>query len=108
MSHNQQRPQSSEELIGRSEELDRTDVFLEDVETVGGSLVLIGEPGIGKTALLHSTSERALTRDIRVLRGSGIEFESAVAFAGLQHLLLPLRDEVGEVPASGDVLDVWL
>ena len=47
-------------------------------------LVVRGEPGIGKTALLDDFCRRA--RDVFVIRGVGIESESELAFAGLQQV----------------------
>lgn len=54
---------------------------------VGGTLVLMGEPGVGKTALL----EDVLTSigDMRVLRATGLEAERHIPFAGLLQLLRP-------------------
>ena len=51
-------------------------------------LVIRGEPGIGKTALLEYATARS--RDgMRVLSARGVEFETGVAFAGLHELLRP-------------------
>src|SRR5580658_9549479 len=49
-----------------------------------GVLVVRGEPGIGKTALLDDLCRR--TRGVSVIRGVGIESESELAFAGLQQI----------------------
>lgn len=58
-----------------------------------GTLVLRGEAGIGKSALLTHAAE--FGRELRVLRGTGIETESELPFAGIHRLLLPLHDLVG-------------
>jgi DNA-binding CsgD family transcriptional regulator len=55
-----------------------------------GALVLVGEPGIGKTALLDDAC--ATTAGMRVLRATAIEPESTLPFAGLHALLRPLLD----------------
>ena len=53
-------------------------------------LVLRGEAGIGKSALLDYAAERA--KDCRVLRGVGVEWEMELAFAGVHQLCSGLLD----------------
>ncbi|MFI0720330.1 ATP-binding protein [Streptomyces sp. NPDC021224] len=61
-----------------------------------GVLVLRGEAGIGKTALLeHAVGEAA---DMTVVRGSGVEFEAELPFAGLQLLLRTAMGADGALP----------
>jgi hypothetical protein len=68
-----------------------------------GALVLRGEPGIGKTALLDYAAwaadpqERGMTA-VRVIRGAGVESEAGLPFAGLHMLLGPALDRVGGLP----------
>ncbi|GAB0102353.1 LuxR family transcriptional regulator [Nocardia sp. JMUB6875] len=62
----------------------------------GGGLLLWGEPGIGKTALLRDTEARAT--DFRVLSGRGFRAEAEMDFAGLHELLLPLADRLTGLP----------
>jgi DNA-binding CsgD family transcriptional regulator len=62
-----------------------------------GSLVVRGEAGIGKTALLAYAAERA--SDMTVLAVTGVQGESDLAFAGLHGLLLPIVDALDGVPA---------
>lgn len=72
-----------------------------------GVLVLLGEPGIGKTALLDDTAQRAAA--MRVLRTSGSEAESGLGFSGLYHLLRPALDLIDHIPApQRDALAVAL
>ncbi|WP_308198688.1 LuxR C-terminal-related transcriptional regulator [Actinomadura litoris] len=59
-----------------------------------GALVLRGEAGIGKSALLEDAADGVP----RVLRAVGIEAESEIAFAGLNQLLWPVRDRVDTLP----------
>ncbi|GAA2672362.1 LuxR family transcriptional regulator [Nonomuraea recticatena] len=54
---------------------------------MSGALVIRGEPGIGKTALLESI---ATQDDMQVLRGVGIESEAELSFSGLHLLLHPV------------------
>jgi DNA-binding CsgD family transcriptional regulator len=83
--------------------------FLEAVQEGGGSLLLLGEPGVGKTVLLDVAAETASSLGMNVLRASGTEFEANVTFAGLHQALLPLRDLFTVGPDSaGAVLDVAL
>lgn len=63
----------------------------------GGALVLRGQPGAGKSALLADAVARA--ESMRVLRTSGVESESPLAFAALQRLLRPVASLTGRLPA---------
>jgi DNA-binding CsgD family transcriptional regulator len=75
-------------LIGRSEELARLDAILDRVRGgMSGCIVLRGEAGIGKTALLDETEDAA--REFLVLRLEGIESEMQLAYAALHRLLRP-------------------
>jgi DNA-binding CsgD family transcriptional regulator len=60
------------------------------------SLVLRGEPGIGKTALLDYLGEPA--PDLTVLRAAGVESEMELAFASLHQLCGPLLDRLDALP----------
>ncbi|MFD6351063.1 helix-turn-helix transcriptional regulator [Nocardia tengchongensis] len=59
-------------------------------------LVLRGEAGIGKTALLEFAAGHA--EGLRVLRGAGLEAEAELPFAGLQLLLAPALDRLPGLP----------
>jgi DNA-binding CsgD family transcriptional regulator len=59
-------------------------------------LVLRGEAGIGKTALLDFVSERA--PGFRVARVSGVESEMELPFAALQQLCVPVLDRIDQLP----------
>ncbi|MDG9715408.1 AAA family ATPase [Streptomyces sp. DH24] len=84
-------------LYGRSTEL----AALEDLiararEGRSGALVLRGEAGIGKTALLDRAAASA--PDMRVLRVTGIEPEADLAFGGLVQLLWPVQKRLDALP----------
>ncbi|HXA28057.1 MAG TPA: AAA family ATPase [Candidatus Angelobacter sp.] len=59
-------------------------------------LVLRGEPGIGKSALLEYAL--GIASGFRVVRGAGVESEMELAFAGVHQLCAPLLDEIGRLP----------
>ena len=76
-------------LLGRERERARVDALLEAAKRGRtGVLVLAGEPGIGKTALLDDACAGAA--GMRVLRVTGVEAEATLSFAGLDALLRPL------------------
>ncbi len=81
-------------LIGRDEELELISGFIGRAASAGGAMLLIGEHGVGKTALLSVAAERATACGIRVLRGSGAEFETGLPFASLHQVLVPLVDTI--------------
>src|ERR1700729_3420243 len=60
-------------------------------------LVVSGEPGVGKTALLESAIRSA--SGFRVMRAVGVESEMELAFAALQQLCAPLIDRSDRLPA---------
>ncbi|WP_238007358.1 LuxR C-terminal-related transcriptional regulator [Dactylosporangium sp. AC04546] len=59
-------------------------------------LVLLGDPGIGKTALLEQAAVTA--PGMTVLRCAGVETEAEVPFAALHQLLRPALDRVAALP----------
>ena len=61
------------------------------------SLVLRGEAGIGKTALLEYLTESA--SDLTVVRAVGVESEMELAYASLHQLCAPLLDRLERLPA---------
>ncbi|MEU9832215.1 AAA family ATPase [Streptosporangium sp. NPDC048047] len=89
-------------LHGRSAEQSVIDRLLADArEGRSGALLVRGEPGIGKTALLDHAAETAeAAGDARVIRGTGVEPESELPFAGLHLLLRPVLDRAGALPAQ--------
>src|SRR3954447_15500923 len=85
-------------LLGRAGERRRLDRLLDNVR--GGQsavLVIRGEAGVGKTALLHYCARQA--SGVRVARIAGVESEMELAFAGLHQLCAPMLGGLGELPA---------
>lgn len=83
-------PTTSRSLVGRHDEITTLRALVRAAEQgEGGVLVLRGEPGIGKSALLdhigHTTPER-----FQVIRASGAEFEDELPFAALHQLCVPV------------------
>lgn len=87
-------------LVGREGELAELAAFLDMAGTNGAALLLTGDPGVGKTALLDATAELAVAKGVRVVRGSGVEYETDISFAGLHQLIGSLPDELGHLPRS--------
>ncbi len=84
-------------LCGRDAERAQIDALLEAARASrSGALVVRGEPGIGKTALLEDARGRA--KDMHVLAARGIESESELPFAGLHQLLRPTLNRVEDLP----------
>ena len=85
-------------LVGRGTECATLDQLLAETHLGRSSaLVLRGEPGIGKSALLDYAAQRA--EDCRVLRAVGAEWEMELPFAGLHQLCVGLLDGRERLPA---------
>ena len=91
------RPERVAQLTGRSSELSVLDRLVDAVRA-GQSQVLVisGEPGVGKTALLDYLAGRA--SGCRVERAAGVQSEMELAYAGLHQLCLPLLDRLDRLP----------
>src|SRR5918997_1231929 len=84
-------------FVGREGGRARIDRLLRDARGGrSGALLLHGEAGIGKTAMLRWAIGHAT--DMRVLRARGIDSESDIPYAGLAELVAPLLDRVDDVP----------
>ncbi|HTJ32721.1 MAG TPA: LuxR family transcriptional regulator [Dactylosporangium sp.] len=82
------------DLLGRADELELIDSWLAGRGPFGPGLLLRGDPGVGKSALLDVAAERAEAAGMRVLRASGVEFETDISFSALHQLIYPLSDRV--------------
>jgi DNA-binding CsgD family transcriptional regulator len=78
------------DLIGRDQESGVIDSLVGHVAERGGSLLIRGEPGIGKSALLERARRSAAAIGAQTLAAVGVESEAEFAFAGLHQLLRPI------------------
>ena len=85
-------------LLGRAEECALLEGLIDDIRrSESRSLVLRGEAGIGKTALLKYLVESA--PDLTLARAVGVESEMELAFASLHQLCGPMLDRLPRLPA---------
>ncbi len=85
-------------LVGRERERADITALLDEARAGrGGAVVVRGVAGSGKSTLLADVLSSA--SDMRVLRTSGVESESPLAFAALQRLLWPLRGRIEVLPS---------
>ena len=102
-------PAELECLVGRDVEMDVLGSFIERAVDGGGALLLVGDAGVGKTALLDVAARRAISLGVTVVRAAGAEFEAEISFSALHQLLLPLLDGIEELrPWYRDALSVAL
>ncbi|WP_054816163.1 helix-turn-helix transcriptional regulator [Nocardia arizonensis] len=87
------------DLVGRDDEVAAVVQFLDSAARDGAALMITGEPGMGKTAMLDVALDRAAAEfDARILRAYGAEFEAELSYAGLHQLLLPVSPELADLP----------
>nr|WP_082929277.1 LuxR family transcriptional regulator [Mycobacterium sp. 852013-51886_SCH5428379] len=87
-------------LLGRHTECDSIDRLLAEASAGrSGVLVVRGEAGIGKSALLQYARDTAVSSGIRVESAVGVESETHFAFAGLHQLCAPLLDRADTLPS---------
>jgi DNA-binding CsgD family transcriptional regulator/tetratricopeptide (TPR) repeat protein len=85
-------------IIGREAGLARLRALVDPVPRSSQVLLVIGEAGMGKTALLADAADRARSAGMRVLSVTGRESEYRLAFAGLHQLLRPVLAGVAGLP----------
>ncbi|MEV7991528.1 AAA family ATPase [Streptomyces sp. NPDC086077] len=95
-------------LLGRSEQVAAIDRALTTAQAGSAEvLVLRGESGMGKTALLDYTADRAAGLGFRTWVIAGIESEMQLPFASLQQFCAPMLDRLGDIPGpQRDALSV--
>ncbi|MEO3811005.1 AAA family ATPase [Sphaerisporangium sp. B11E5] len=80
------------ELIGRDDDVTSIRDYFEKAGVRGGALLIAGEAGVGKTAVLDEYAAAEAGRGTRVLRAAGVQFEAEVDHSTLNQLLFPLGD----------------
>ncbi|MGW1029614.1 AAA family ATPase [Streptomyces sp. NPDC002577] len=87
------------EILGRDREMSRISQLVDAADGRGPKvLVLIGEPGAGKSTLVDWAASRAVARGRRVLRVRGCEGEKDLGFAGVHQLLGPVLTGLDGLP----------
>ncbi|MER6808915.1 ATP-binding protein [Spirillospora sp. NPDC000708] len=85
-------------LFGRDAEVRALMEMIGEVSEEGQCLVLTGDPGIGKTALLRAAREVARGAGFRLLAAAGVQSEAELPFAGLHQVLRPLLRSMAGLP----------
>ncbi|WP_432989064.1 ATP-binding protein [Dactylosporangium sp. CA-233914] len=85
-------------LFGREHESRRLAALVESARHRGGALVVRGEAGIGKSALLRQARRVAAGHGLLVLTATGTEAEARLPFAGLHQLVRPVLGRAEELP----------
>jgi DNA-binding CsgD family transcriptional regulator len=80
------------DLIGRDHDLAVLSSLVERASEEGAAIVVTGEPGVGKSTLLHAATDRARALGCEVLAMTCVESETTLPFAGLHQLLAPVLD----------------
>jgi DNA-binding CsgD family transcriptional regulator len=91
---------SAHSLFGRERDVALFGAFVEQAAEDGAAVLVTGEAGVGKTALIDRVAADARRRGVPVLRAAGAEFEAALSFAGLNQLLHPVFDQFRELDAA--------
>jgi hypothetical protein len=87
-------------LLGRESEVAKIKNSVESAPEQGSVVLLVGEPGIGKSALLAVARDAAVAAGHTVLAVDGVETEMHLPFGGLQQLVTPLVGSLGALPTA--------
>ncbi|MFF2744704.1 AAA family ATPase [Kitasatospora sp. NPDC058048] len=86
-------------LVGRDDDLRLVRERL-GIGADGGALLLAGQAGVGKSAVLDAVAASALADGARVLRASGVEFEADCGYSGLNQILFPHLGALDQLDAA--------
>jgi hypothetical protein len=89
-------------LIGRDREVRALTELIREATTAGQALVVIGDPGIGKSALLGAARDAAGAAGFGVLTTTGVESEAQLPFAGLHQILRPVLRSASRLRPAHD------
>src|SRR4051794_23159469 len=93
-------------ILGRQAELAVLRGSLDEAGRSGQALLIRGEPGVGKSALLQAAARMATDDGWRVLRTDGTPAEQRLPLAGVHKLLRPVHDEMSRLaPARRETLE---
>jgi hypothetical protein len=96
-------------VVGREAEVARIHEWVNAVACDGAALHIVGEAGIGKTALLDLAADTAVAAGFSILVVRGTHLPGHVDLAGLDAVLAPVRHRIGELaPHDGAALSVAL
>ncbi|SFK09235.1 AAA ATPase domain-containing protein [Amycolatopsis sacchari] len=85
-------------LVGREREVELVVGLLRELPRRGHALVVTGEAGIGKSALLSVAREAAAEGDRQLLSTTGVQSEAQLPFAGLHQVLRPVFPRAAHLP----------
>src|SRR5690348_10054977 len=85
-------------LVGRETEKAHLGSMIDRVTDRGGVLVLHGEPGVGKSALLAEAGALATAAGMRLLAAVGVASETHLPYAGLHQIVFPVRSGIDTLP----------
>jgi len=87
-------------LVGRDRELQVLSELIRDVRERGAAIVVLGEPGVGKSSLLRAAADAAREESFQVLLTTGVEAEAQLPFGGLHQLLRPVLSAADALPGT--------
>jgi DNA-binding CsgD family transcriptional regulator len=93
-------PRSAPSLIGRDKETALLEDRLDRIGEEGCGLVIRGEAGVGKSAILEVARRYAIEHGLTVIATSGFQSEAHIAFAGLHQLLRPVLSDLDSLPST--------
>jgi DNA-binding CsgD family transcriptional regulator/tetratricopeptide (TPR) repeat protein len=85
-------------LVGREAELTLLAGLIGEAPRRGHAIVLLGDPGIGKTSLLRAAAARAREAGFTICETAGVETEALLPYAGLHQLLRPVLSNAARLP----------